>query len=268
MSKLILGMFAICIALGAAHRCAEYDTAQTNGVGRRTVPATIATITLSVEKEGPRPTATQRRVARTTARLVRYLRAQRVQKLRTLGVSLFPIFTFVNNTRTIRAYRGSNTVSFQVPVSRAGALLDGGVSNGATRIGGVSFMAAPAAARRARKAAVRAAVKMARYEARCATRAAGVELGRALKIQVTDSFFPAARNVRRFARSRSVAREMNTPIEAGEQTITARVMVTFRTYEAEEKMGAPKILKKSSTGYGADYSDMVSDMGSEMTSEY
>ena len=263
MSKLIIGMLAFFIALAGGRYCPKYDTTQTNGVGRRTVPSTIATITLSVEKEGPSPTATQRRIARTTTRLLKYLRGQRVLKLRTLGVSLFPLYTFRNNIRTLRAYRGSNTISFEVSVPRAGTLLDGGVRNGATRIGSVSFSAAPAAARRARKAAVRAAVRMARFEARCATREAGVQLGRALRIQVTDSFFPTARNVHRFTRMRNIARETSTPIEAGEQTITARVTVTFHTYEDEEKMGASDMLKKSAAANGADASGMSSKKGSK-----
>ena len=71
---------------------------------------------------------------------------------------IFPLLTFRNNTRVLQAYLSSNPVSYQVPISRAGTLLDGGIGFGATKIGKIPSSVAPAAADRARTATMRAAL--------------------------------------------------------------------------------------------------------------
>lgn len=227
--KSIFFVSAALFALTIAQQCPQYDIVLANGIGRRVIPSSVAVIRMSIQKEALTPTATQRKIAHASKKLISFLKGQKVKKLKTLGVSLYPIYNYRSNVRKLQAYRGSNKISFEVPVSNAGRILDAGVRNGATRVAGVSFKPAARASRRARHASVRAAVKMARREAKAAAKAGGASLGRALKIQVTDIFYPTSSSVRSFSRSRRKS-SITTPIEAGSETITARVQVTFELY--------------------------------------
>ena len=214
--------------LAMNQNCADLDIITVRGMGRRSVKASIAVITLGIESSGKTNKMVQRDLAQRARRLVGFLRTQRVSKLETSGVSLFPEFNFRVTPRVLVGFRGSNTVSFQVAVSRAGVVLDGAVKNGATRINGVSFKASPKASRLARNRALRDAVRTARREAKIVAAAAGNSLGRALAVRVTDSFFPQSvrsnMSFRGAMRSRSRA---TTPILGRDIVVSARVEIKY-----------------------------------------
>lgn len=200
------------------------------GVGNRSYKTSIASVRLGVQVEGRTANAVQRQLARASATLVRFLRRQRVQKLSTAGIFLRPVFNFNVRPRRITGYTGSNTVTFETPVSRAGPILDGAVRSGATQIQSVSFRGTPAVVRAARRMAIRDAVKMAREEAYIAADALDRDPLRPIKVEITDSFFPspvsAGHSFARMARIRRGPAPM-TQIIAREQSVTARVLVKY-----------------------------------------
>lgn len=199
------------------------------GVGNRSYRTSIAIIRLGVQAENRTAAVVQRQLALSSARLVRFLQQQRVQKLSTAGIFLRPVFSLNGRTRRITGYTGSNTVTFETPVELAGAILDGAVRSGATRINRVSFRGAPNVVRAARQMAIRDAVRMAREEALIAADALGFGLRHPIMLEITDSFFPAPVSAGRFAamdggRGRRAA---TTQIIAREQSVVARVRVEY-----------------------------------------
>lgn len=78
-------------------------------------------------------------------------------------------------------------MTFEVPISHGGRILDGAIQNGATQVSRVSFKASPKATKHARNAALKDAVMAAKMEAMTVPRAPRVPLGRALRIQVASS---------------------------------------------------------------------------------
>ena len=66
----------------------------------------------------------------------------------------------------------------------------------------------------------------------------------------------------------SIAREISTHIEAGEQTITARITVTFCSNEEEEKKGRSDMFKERVVVCDRDASRMGSGMRSKTGSKH
>lgn len=228
--KVIVSLFLVSTTIASNDKCLS-NTISVTGVGRRNVRTTIAEITLGIMQAGPTAPMVQRALARKSSRLLSYLRQQQVSRLRTQGVSLSARFNFSTSPPQVVGYQGSNTITFEVAVSKAGIILDGSVRNGATRINAVSFKATRVASNRARKVALRDAVRMARMEAITVASASGKRLSRTLTVRVTDSFFPEPiRSRQSFQRSRALESRSTTPVIGGDQTVTARVMITYDSY--------------------------------------
>lgn len=124
--------------------------------------------------------------------------------------------------RKIIGYQVNNGVSVRVrDLSKLGALLDAMVTKGANNIGGISFLVSDADARRddARKAAV-ADVKR---KAELYAEAAGVRLGRIMSISENGMGRPPQPV---FA-MRAKAMDEAVPVEAGEETLSVDVTITW-----------------------------------------
>ncbi len=191
MSKLLALLTLLVFSGVSAQKCGiETNVIKSNGVGERSLPTTIALVRLGIEAQDKTAVGAQAKIANASNKLVTFLKSQNVQMLQTTGVSLNPQFNFSVTPSQIIGYTASNTVSFEVAVDRAGALLDGAVQNGATNINGVTFKATPAATATARKQALADAVENAKMEAQVTALAAKRLLGRASLISITDSFSP------------------------------------------------------------------------------
>lgn len=75
------------------------------------------------------------------------------------GLSLEPIYEYVNNRMLLSGYRGTNSITFRVEIPFAGEVVDGIVQRGVTRIDGISFVASPKEINQARHLAIQAAVE-------------------------------------------------------------------------------------------------------------
>lgn len=177
-------------ALRRGKQCCDRRTVTVTGVGRRTVPASIAIVWLGVEFSAKTAFATQNEIARRTKDLTDYLMLQRVDKLMTTGISLQTQRKSHVKPAIVAGYRGTNSISFEVPIMRSGAILDGAVRYGANQIGGISFKAMPQAARKARDQALYDAALATVREAKIVTSALGVTLGKPRAITILDTVKP------------------------------------------------------------------------------
>lgn len=232
MNTIVFFAFALFVSVVSAQKCGvENDVISVSGVGRRSVPTSIAVVNLGITVLGPTAAGVQAKVAAQSTKLVNFLKLEKVDKLATTGVRLNPRFNFSNGQQNIIGYTGTNSVSFEVPVTGAGAVLDGAVTNGATRISSVSFKPTGPVSQTGRSGALKDAVDAAFLEAKTVAMAAGLTLGRAVRINVQDSFTPPATPAQGLARSVSAeaAPAPTTPIISGDATINARVSITYST---------------------------------------
>lgn len=185
-SSLVLSLTAAQHARSSSC-CKEVLKISATGVGNVAYKANIAVVRLGVSLSGRNASGVQAGLASRTARLVRYVRLQNVRKLETTGISLNAERNYSETPATIVGYSGSNTVSFEVPASRAGKLLAGVLTNGASSIDGVSSKGAADVVFAARKRALRQATSRAQAEARTVAFALGKKLGGPINVQI-DTF--------------------------------------------------------------------------------
>jgi uncharacterized protein YggE len=148
-------------------------------------------------------------------------------ELETFGYSLNPVYEVTDNrrgTRQIIAYTVLNNVGATLhDVEAVGRVIDTAITAGANRVAGISFYASDTEA--ARREALAEAVRMARSEAETIAASLGHRLGAALEVR-GGAQRPIPRSYGAEAMALS-ARAADTPIEAGDQTVSASVSIRF-----------------------------------------
>jgi uncharacterized protein len=160
-------------------------TLTVNGYGEERLPATQAQISLTIEGKGKEPLEVQQEVARKSETLLSYLRSQSAQRLTAPGVTLSPIYRTDNKGRQVEeGYSASNTVNFEVPIDRAGALLSAVVKGGATRVNSVGFSPSEDAIEAAKERTIAKASDQARRRTMAALQPLGLTIKEPLNVQI------------------------------------------------------------------------------------
>ena len=201
-------------------------TLSVTGRGVEAIPTTQTQVALGVEVQGKTAAEVQQEAARRSSAVVALLRSRQVQKLETTGITLNPNYTYENNQQRLIGYIATNTVSFRLNTQSAGTLLDDAVQAGATRIQGVSFVAADSAIEQAQKQALKKATQDAQAQADAVFSALNLKRGEILNIQVNGAS-PPPPMYRQLAASRAANADATTPVVGGEQQIEASVTLHF-----------------------------------------
>ncbi len=202
-------------------------TITASGRGIVTIPTTLSQVRLAIEVQSKTSIGAQQEAARYSTRVVAYLKTQRVDKLQTTGINLNPNYIYANNggTPQISGYTATNSVSFQVPTERAGAILDAAVANGATRIDGVSFVAGDRAIAAAQLQALKQATQDAERQADAVLTTLNLQRREVIGIQInsTSNPNPTPMPMRVMASAKLADGAPPTPIIGGEQQVEATV---------------------------------------------
>jgi uncharacterized protein len=197
-------------------------TLTVTGRGVEAIPTTQTLVRLGVEVQGKTAAEVQQEAARRSSAVVELLRSRQVEKLETSGISLNPTYSYETKpSPQITGYVATNTVIFRINTASAGTLLDDAVKVGATRIDGVSFVAAESTIESARKQALRKATQDAQSQADAVLNSLNLKRGEILSIQVNGASAPPP-VYRQFAGARAAA-DPTTPVVGGEQQIEASV---------------------------------------------
>ncbi|MEG4343733.1 SIMPL domain-containing protein [Microcoleus sp. A003_D6] len=196
-------------------------TLSVTGRGVEAIPTTQTQVRLGVEVVGKTAAEVQQEAARRSSAVVELLRSRQVEKLETAGITLSPTYSYQNEQPRLIGYTATNTVSFRINTASAGTLLDDAVNAGATRIDGVSFVAADSAIEQARKQALKKATQDAQSQADAVLSALNLKRGDILGIQVNGAIAPPPM-YRQLARLGGAA-DATTPVVGGEQQIEASV---------------------------------------------
>ena len=205
-------------------------TLSVTGRGVEMIPATIAQVQLGVEVQGKTATEVQQEAARRSSAVVELLRSRNVEKLQTTGIRLNPNYTYQNNVQRLIGYIATNTVSFRLDTQQVGNLLDEAVKVGATRIDGISFVAADSAIATAQAQALRQATQDAQRQADAVLSALNLSRREVVGIQINGASPPEPF----LSRAASIntgdiaLREASTPVVGGEQRVEALVTLQIR----------------------------------------
>jgi hypothetical protein len=186
-------------------------------------------VRLGVEIQGKTAQEVQQQVAQRSQAVVNLLKSRKVEKLQTTGISLNPNYTYSGGKQSINGYRGTNIVSFRMDTDKSGTLLDEVIKAGATRIDGVSFVAADDAIAQAQQQAIQKAADDAKKQADAALSALNLSQREVMGIQINNANSPQLLNYASpaalDAREQSVAK---TPLVGGEQKIQQSVTLQIR----------------------------------------
>lgn len=202
------------------------------GVGQVDVSPDEATINFGVETSAPTSEEAARLNAEQMQRVVAALVAAGIPRdeIETRNFSVYP--EYVSDDRgenpRVRGYRVTNQVSVETRrLDDVGALIDAGLAAGANRIDGISFgLSDPQAAE---ADALREAVQRARASAETLAQALGVPLGELVHATTsTEPLQPMPVMMRMQGVEMGAAQAFDTPIQPGQQTVHARVMLVYR----------------------------------------
>ena len=157
------------------------------GVRKRSYRTSIAIIRLGVRKTDRIANEVQEELLKASSKLLEYLKSQKVDRLTTNAVNHFPSFDYRSNPRTVTGYTVSSTLPFEVPVDRAGIILNVSVNNGAITVSSFSFRDSGEVSSHDRLYSIRDAVVRARIDARTAVLSLVNMLGNPVYVKITDS---------------------------------------------------------------------------------
>ena len=198
-------------------------TLTVSGRGVERIPTTLTEVRLGVEVQGKTAQEVQQQVARRSSAVVALLRSRNVERLETTGISLNPVYSYNDNVQRLTGYSATNIVSFRVNTEQTGTLLDDAVKAGATRIDGISFVAADPAIATAQQQALREATQDAQQQARTVLSTLELTPKEVVSIQV-NAANPPQPPMPLYRREAAVAAQAaSTPVVGGEQQVEASV---------------------------------------------
>ncbi len=209
------------VAPGATQERKPARTLTASGRGIVTIPTTISQIRLAVEVQAKTPNNAQQAAAKRSAQVVAYLKTQQVDKLQTTGINLNPTYIYPSGGKPqISGYTATNSISFQVPTERAGAILDASVKSGATRIDGVNFVAGDRSIASAQLQALKQATQDAERQADAVLTALNLKRREVIGIQINSNSTPSPIPM---VRMEAMKVAPATPVLGGEQQVEASV---------------------------------------------
>lgn len=221
------------LALGAAQPALADDDRRIAITGRAEVTAVPdrADVTLGVDAEGKTAAAAMAENARRMSAVFEALTAAGVarEKIGTTGLSLQPVYDYPhqqgrNGPPRLVGFRASNMVQVRVSeMDSVGKVLDATVEAGANTIHGISFSVSEAD--RLLDTARAEAVADARRKAEIYAKAAGVRLGKVLRIDEAGGGGPQP--LYRVKAMAMEAMRADTPVAPGEQTLGISVSVLW-----------------------------------------
>lgn len=235
-----LALGSACAPARAAHPAtlpshAPAATAAAQDTSRLTVTGTASVrvaadrvrVQVAVETEAATAEAASRDNAATMTRVLERVRpaAGAEARIETTGYQLSPRYRQSPDREgppEIAGYRAVNQVVVVLEdVDRTGRVLDAALEAGANRVTGLSFFASDTDA--ARLDALRQATERARAEAAAVAEALGLMIHSAETIQTSSGGMAPV-----FRSAAMEMQAMDTPVEAGSQSVEASVTITYR----------------------------------------
>jgi len=228
-------LFAMSSLPGAAELRAQESSLQVQGRALVEVAPDRGRIAFAVETEAETAREAGDSNARVMDRVVAAVRGTQIEGIRveTSGYILQPRYRYVGTDRRqeVAGYTARNTLQVIVDdVEAVGRLVDTALEAGANRVSRLVFEIRDPEPHRLE--ALRLAVEQARSEAEVMARALGMRLGEPSMVQggaerpsPVMPYYPGLR-----MEAMAMADQPETPVEAGMQSVSANVSITYRLH--------------------------------------
>jgi uncharacterized protein len=207
------------------------------GTGEATAVPDTALISLGVEKEAPTVEVAQKQVNEIINKITEDLKKLGVEEknIKTTNYFVNPNNDFSTGKRISAGYIVSANMEVRIkPVEKANQAVDVATADGATQVGGVTFVLADEDQKKLEDKARVDAVKEAKEKAQSLANAAGIKLGRVVDVQETSGGFPQPMMYRtaELKLDSAVGNPAVPPTELnpGENKISVTVSLSYETY--------------------------------------
>jgi len=217
---------------------AQPTTLHVSGQGMVWAEPDRTRIALAVETEASSALEASQENARRMTAVMDAIRALRLTgvEIETTGYQVTPIYapSQPGSPATVAAHRVRNQIVVRLAgVDHVGRITDAGLNAGANRVQGISFEVADPTPHR--REALRLAVSEARAEAEVMARALGMRLGPLQRVEGgADPVFAPRMQSNDMMR---MAAGMETPVEAGALSFSARATLVFTAYPLDADGG-------------------------------
>ncbi len=207
------------------------DLFTVNGTGEETAVPDTAQFIVGVTQTAPTVEAAKERVNTTTNAIIEDLKAMGIAEtdIKTQNVNTYPNQDF-SRGNTVTGYTVSQDLQVTAEsVELANQALDSATENGANQISGVTFTINDEARRELEQKARKKAIEDAKAKAEEIAADAGLKLGRIVNIYVSDEQQPAPMFSRGSAMDSVALEAAPTDLQAGENTVTVNVTLSYET---------------------------------------
>lgn len=211
---------------GGASEAGDNRTITVRATTDAAAPPDLALVRVAVVETASTAEAARQRVATNSSQLRAALRELGIEddRVRTTYVHLGPVSEGTGDGRSVAGYRAAHGFEIEVPVDRAGTVIDAAVANGSNRVDGVAFTLTDETRRRLRANALDHAMDDARTDAEVIAAASDVTIASVQSATTADVSYVAAEADLAAARDG----EGTTVIEPGPVSVSATVSVTYR----------------------------------------
>lgn len=236
MPQIILWFFLVFLVItGLSQPCRGAETPSPPSIsvdadGKVLATPDLASLILEVETQAATAVAAGQENAKQADAVLKAVKPALgpEDKLRTLGYSLTPVHSYQDRSSPpeIKGYRATNRFEVKVmDVARLGTVIDTALKSGATRVNG-PFWSHSRSEELQRQAAVNA-LERARRLAEALALAAGLKIKSVDKISTMTRIIGPRGAAEPYLMAKAASPAVPTPIEAGEEEITAHIQAVF-----------------------------------------
>ncbi len=218
---LFLGLILSIPLIGAD---SDRQTITVVGQGKAIATASIVDVQLGIENQGANAAQVQQDLAKRIEPITDMLKQQKIQKVSTAGIHVYPQYSKDDNT-TIIGYTGTSIISFTANVEQAGPLIDMAFKAGANRLQNLAQHPSEQAAAEAQSGALKMAANDALDQARTVLSVLGLKQKEIYKITVSPSMGNGPRPF--YAKAAMRAEMQNTPTQLMSEEQETSVTITL-----------------------------------------
>lgn len=211
----------------------EKDTENTisvSGYAEQKVVPDTATLNIGVVVQSETAKEATDENAALMSAVIAELKAMGLQdkEIQTSYVSVYPVYSYANDTQTITGYSASNSVQITTKnLDNLSEIIDRSTAAGANEIGGISFSVSDDMQKQLREDLTNEAVADASSKASMLAKSLGVEITGVQTSSIGESSDSRVYYEYDMAVAETASGAVPTPIEPGESTVSMSVQVTY-----------------------------------------
>ena len=203
------------------------------GTGEATAVPDTALLNLGVNKESATVESAQKEVNGIINKITDDLKKLGVEEknIKTTNYSVNPNYDYTSGSQKSNGYTVSANIEVRVkPIEKANQAIDTATADGATQVGGVTFVVDDDTQKKLEDQARLQAVEKAKEKAQSLANAAGIRLGRIVDVQESNTGYPQPHLRTAGALAKTADTTPPTDLNPGENKVSVTITLSYETF--------------------------------------